>query len=121
MSAFFFFFKLNGAKTEILITGTKAALCKVNGLCLTIDGSDIFPADTVHNLGITFDSSLNFISHISSVTKTAFFHLHNTAHLHSSLTFCAAETLVHSLITPLSDYCNSLFIIFHSMDKLQYV
>lgn len=49
----------------------------------------------------TLDSSLYFNSHISSITKPAFFPLRNIAHYHSTFSVCVAKTLVHAFITAL--------------------
>lgn len=53
------------------------------------------------------DPTLSFTSHISNITKTAFFHLCNIARLHPTLS-SAVETLIHAFITSSLDYCNSI-------------
>ncbi|XP_071375300.1 scavenger receptor cysteine-rich domain-containing protein DMBT1-like [Centroberyx affinis] len=90
---------------------------------LNIDGSIVTPSTQVRNLGIILDPTLSFLPHVNQVTKTAFFHLRNIARLRPSLSFAAAETLIHALITSRLDYCNS--ILYGSsnkiLNKLQYV
>ncbi len=69
------FLLLNSEKTEVLIIGPKNH--KSNNLehCLTIDGCSVDSSSSVGNLGVLFDSNLSFDSHVSSICKTAFFHL----------------------------------------------
>ncbi len=83
---------------------------KMMDLSLKIDGVHVNPSSSVRNLGVLFDSSLYFASHISSVVKTSFFHLLSIARLRSSLTLADAEILTHALITSRLDYCNALFL-----------
>ncbi len=45
--------------------------------CLTLDGCSLDSSSSVRNLGVLFDSNLSFDSHVSSICKTAFFHLKN--------------------------------------------
>jgi len=75
-----------------------------------IDGIYIKPSPPIRNLGVLFDQTLSFGSHISSLVKNSLFHLQNIARLRSSLTLADAETLIHALITSCLDYCNALFI-----------
>ncbi len=56
-----------------------------------------------------FDSNLSFDSHISSIIKTAFFHLKNISKLRSMLSMSNAEMLIHAFMTSRLDYWNGLF------------
>ncbi len=59
----------------LLIIGPKNH--KSNNLeqCLTLDGCSVDSLSSVRNLGLLFDSNFYFDSHVSSICKTAFFHL----------------------------------------------
>lgn len=103
------FLKINNNKTEILVMGTTTSVKKMD-LSIDIDGVHVKPSSTVRNLGVLFDSTLSFASHISSVVKNSFFHLRNIARLRPSLTLGDAEILTHALITSRLDYCNALFL-----------
>lgn len=59
----------------------------------------ISQSQSVKNLGIFFDPSLTFDPHIKNFTKSAFFHLCNTARIRPILSISDAEILlcIHSL------------------------
>ena len=68
--------KLNPDKTDLIIIGTKQQRNRViNHFPVKPLGSDTFPSDTVHNLGVGFDSDFNFRQHISQVFKSCFYHI----------------------------------------------
>ena len=117
------FLKLNSNKTETIIFGKKSSLPPSQNLSLCIDGHSVTPSFLVRNLGIYMDSTLSFKSHISHIMKTSFFHLRNIARLRPTLSFPAAETLIHAFITSRLDYCNSILYGLPStaLQKLQYV
>ena len=58
--------KLNSSKTEFLLIGTKRQREKfLNNFPCLILGQDTNPSTSAKNLGVLFDSSLNFQKHIS--------------------------------------------------------
>ncbi|KAF7646778.1 hypothetical protein LDENG_00182440, partial [Lucifuga dentata] len=58
---------------------------------------------------LIFDINLSFYAHITKVTKTAFFHLHNITKIRYCLSKAEAETLIHAFVSSRLDYCNVLF------------
>ena len=117
------FLKLNCNKSEIIIIGPNSLTSSTQDFSLDIDGSIVTPSTRVRNLGIIFDPTLSFLPHVNQITKTAFFHLKNIARLRPSLSFSAAETLIHAFITSRLDYCNGILygITSKTLNKLQYV
>ncbi len=71
------------------------ALCKV------------FTHGRVRNLGILFDSNLYLEKNVSSICKTAFFHLKNISKSRPVLSMSNAEIFIHAFITSRLDYCNA--------------
>ncbi len=55
-----------------------------------------------------FDSNLSFESHVSSICKSAFFHIKNISKLRPMFSMSNAETLIHVFMTSRLDYCNAL-------------
>ena len=92
-------------------------------MCSIIAGSAIPLAKTVKILGVTFDSSLSFDSHISEICKTANFHLSALSHIRQYLTISSANLIASSIIASKLDYCNSLFsgLSSHNIHRLQMV
>uniref|UniRef100_A0A8C1KKZ4 Reverse transcriptase domain-containing protein n=1 Tax=Cyprinus carpio TaxID=7962 RepID=A0A8C1KKZ4_CYPCA len=116
------FLLLNSDKTEILLIGPENITQNLVDYNLQLDGCTV-TSSTVKNLGVILDSNLSFENHISHVTKTAFFHLRNTAKLRNMLPVSDAEKLVHAFMTSRLDYCNALLggCPASSINKLQVV
>ncbi len=53
-------------------------------------------------------SDLLRASNVSSICKTAFFHLKNISKLRPMLSMSNAEILIHAFMTSRLDYCNAL-------------
>ncbi|XP_056618644.1 uncharacterized protein LOC130433018 isoform X2 [Triplophysa dalaica] len=102
------FLLLNSDKTEVLLTGPKTAMRNNQEYCLTIDGCSIKSSSSAKNLGVVFDSTLSFESHVANTCKIAFFHLKNISKLRHMLSLSDAEKLIHAFMTSRLDYCNAL-------------
>ncbi len=99
------FLLLNSEKTEVLIIGPKNHTSNNLEHCLTLDGCSVNSFSSVRNLGVLFDYNLSFESHVSSICKTAFFHLKNISKLRHMLSTSNAEMLIHAFMTSRLDYC----------------
>ena len=68
--------KLNSSKTEFLLMGSKSQREKfINHFPLAVLDNEMNPADSARNLGVFFDSGLNFRQHISQVFSSCFYHI----------------------------------------------
>ena len=64
--------KLNPSKTEFLLIGSKSQREKfINLFPLAVLDNEMNPADSARNLGVFFDSGLNFCQHISQVSSSS--------------------------------------------------
>ena len=81
------------------------------------------PSDSARNLGVFFDSGLNFRQHISQVPSSCFYHIRNLKRIRKSLPLALAKRIVVELVTSKLDYCNSLLheIPAKDLQKLQRV
>ena len=73
-----------------------------------IDNIVISPFPTASNLGVLFDSTLSFIPHITSITRSSNYHLFRK--MRKSITVSLTKTLVNSLVLSRIDYCSSILI-----------
>jgi hypothetical protein len=100
---------VNPSKTEYLLIGTPQQRSKVVSASIHFQGTVLTPSLTARNLGVTFDSSLNFTKHISSLCSTSFYHIRQLRQARPSLDTNSAIILANALVASKLDYCNSLF------------
>ena len=107
--------KLNLRKTEFLLIGTKLEREKFLNIfpCLLL-GQETNPSTSAKNLGVLFDSSLNFRKHISQTCRACFYHIRDLRRIRKSLSLDLAKQIAVALVSSKSDYCNSLF---HNMPE----
>uniref|UniRef100_A0AAZ3PW58 Uncharacterized protein n=1 Tax=Oncorhynchus tshawytscha TaxID=74940 RepID=A0AAZ3PW58_ONCTS len=82
---------LNSVKTEMLVLGPKKQRDLLLNLTINLDCCTVVSNKTVKDLGITLDTDLSFDVHIKTVSRTAFFHLHNIAKIRNFLSQNYAE------------------------------
>ena len=95
--------KLNRpSKTEFFLIGTKLQREKFlnNFPCLLL-GQDTNPSTSAKNLGVLYDSSLNF--------RACFYHICDLRRIRKSLSLDLAKQIAVALVSSKLDYCNSLF------------
>ncbi|XP_054864080.1 uncharacterized protein LOC129348233 [Amphiprion ocellaris] len=97
------FLQLNQDKTEVLVIGPEGQREK-----LLSKLQDFKPANFVKNLGVIFDSELNFMPHIKNITRIGFYHLKSIARVRPFLSQASMEVLMHAFISSRLDYCNAL-------------
>ena len=116
--------KLNPSKTEFLLIGSKSQREKfINLTPLAVLDNEMNPADSARNLGVFFDSGLNFRQHISQVSSSCFYHIRDLKRIRKSLPLALAKQIAVALVTSKLDYCNSLLhqIPAKDLQKLQRV
>ena len=101
--------KLNPSKTEFLLIGSKSQREKfINLFPLAVLDNEMNLADSARNLGVFFDSGLNFRQHISQVSSSCFYHIRDLERIRKSLPLALAKQIAVALVTSKLDYCNSL-------------
>ena len=84
-----------------------------NSPCLLL-GQDTHPSTSAKNLGVLFDSSLNFRKHISQTCRACFYHIRDLRRIRKSLSLDFAKQIAVAPVSSKLDYCNSLF---HNMPE----
>ena len=100
--------KLNENKTEVMLIGTRQQLSKVNLTTLTVGDTSVATVDKARNLGVWFDSQLNFNVHITKTCTLSFCSLYKIRRIRKYLSYKSAQTLILALVIGRLDYCNSL-------------
>ena len=101
--------KINDAKTEFFIIGSRNLLPKVDIPFIRVGSDEIKCADCVKNLGFVFDKHLSMDLQTLKVSKQAFRKLFMLKQIRCYLTREACESVVHAFITSQLDYCNILY------------
>ena len=70
---------------------------------------DTNPSASAKNLGVVFDSSLNFRKHISQTCRACFYHIQDLRRIRKTLSLDLAKQIAVALVSGKLDYCNSLF------------
>jgi len=114
---------VNPSKTEYLLIGTSQQRSKVTNSSISFKNVLISPTVSARNLGVIFDSNLDFKSHISSICRSSFFHIRQLRQIRPSLDTNSAIILANALVHSKIDYCNSLLngLPNTSIVRLQYV
>ena len=114
---------VNPSKTEYLLIGTRQQRTKVADSSISFKNIALCHTDSARNLGVIFDSNLNFKNHISSICRSSFFHIRQLRQIRSSLDKSSAIVLANALVHSKIDYCNSLLngLPNTSTIRLQYV
>jgi hypothetical protein len=105
------FLPLNPSKTEFLLIGLPQQLKKIKSPLIHLpNGVTLSPVTSARNLGVIFDSNLNFSQHISSVSKSCFFHIRDLRRIRNTIDLTTACIIATSLVHSKVDYCNSLLL-----------
>ena len=99
--------KINDCKTEILIITSPNARFSAN-LQLKIVREIVLLSTSCKSHGVMFDDHMQIDAHVSHICRTTHFHLRSIGAVRNLLTESVTEQLIHSLVMPRLDYCNSL-------------
>ena len=100
--------KMNDSKTEVLLITSKQLSKKVTCPSISIGGHLVKPGEVVKSIGVLLDKHCSMEQHVTSVCKTAQYHLYNIGRIRKYLSQESTEQLVHAFITSKLDYCNAL-------------
>ena len=71
--------RLNPQKTQLIWLGSRQQLEKLNVVDIQLVSACLSPLSAVRDLGVTIDSRLTMIDHVSAVCGACYFQLHQHA------------------------------------------
>ena len=114
--------KLNNDKSELLVLHARHR--PQPPLDSIYAGTELVQASqAAKNIGVWFDRTLSMDKQVSSICKTAFYHLRNISSIRKYLSFHHCEILIHAFVSSKLDNCNSLLFGLpqHRLQRLQYI
>jgi len=103
---------LNPDKSDAIPLGTRQR-SRIFASVRSVDVADcsVLLSDNIHVkiLGVTPDCHLSLDKHISSICKSAYYHIQSLRHIRSAITDDMAKSVASSLVCSRLDYANSLF------------
>ena len=115
---------LNSDKSDAIIFGTRQRLRNFQPPANINIANSIVPlSDKLTTLGVTLDTHLTFSPHISTVCKSAFYHIRAFRQIRAALTDDMAKAVGTSLVQSRLDYANSVLygVAASHLNKLQHV
>ena len=90
---------------------------------MSVAGSCVVVSESLKLLGVTFDRTMSFDKHVSSVVRACNFHMSGLRHFRSLVSDEVAHQIAYSIVGSRLDYCNSLLLncTKRNLDKLQRV
>ena len=101
--------KVNAAKTQLMLLGSPQNLRTLPGIKVTLRDHDLIPVSEAKNLGLNFDSSLNWDRHVFILTQRCFGVLTGLSHLRGHLPTAVLSALIHALVFSQLRYCISVY------------
>ena len=101
--------KLNSAKTQLLVLGSRQTLKQLPPVTLSVHGAIITESQRVKNLGLVLDKTLSFENHIDQIVGKCTGQLLGLHHARHRLPRDTLKPLVSSLVLSLLRYCITVY------------
>ena len=102
---------LNPDKSEAILFGTRQRCSSMADVSsVNVSKTSVALQDHIKLLGVTLDSNLTFNQHVTSVTKSCYYHIRSFRHIRPNLTTDMAKTVAVSLVGSRLDYANSVLV-----------
>ena len=97
--------KINAQKTQFIILGSQQNIRRLPHVKIKFMDADVAGSSTVLNLGVTFDQTMSFSSHVDTVVQRCTGMLCGLSHSRHCLPSSTLLTLVHGLVISRILYC----------------
>ena len=101
--------KVNTAKTQLMIFGSRQNLCSVPAFTVSFRDTKLVPCTQVGNLGVIFDGTLSWDAHVSELSRRCMGLLIGLSHIRHYLPDGVIKTLVVALVMSRIQYCLVVF------------
>ena len=101
--------KVNAEKTQLMLFGSQQNLRTIPQFTVKFRDHFLIPCSEAKNLGLVFDRTLSWNSHVSLVSKRCFGMLTGLSHLRHSLPASVLTTLVNALVLSQVRFCLSVY------------
>ena len=101
--------KVNATKTQLMLLGSPQNLRNIESIKVKFRDHDLLPVSEAKNLGLSFDPTLSWSSHTSSVTQRCFGVLSGLSHLRGHLPPAVISSLINALVFSQIRYCISVY------------
>ena len=101
--------KVNASKTQLIAFGNHQNLRNLPNFKVTFCDASLEPCSEVQNLGVTFDKTLSWDSHVATISRRCLGTLAGLSHARHHLPSGIITTLVTSLVLSQVRYCISVY------------
>ena len=101
--------KINVDKTQLMLLGSRQNVRSIPPFVVKFRDHRLVPCSEAKNLGLVFDRTLSWNSHISHITKRCFGILSGLSHLRHCLPHGVIVTLVNALVLSQVRYCLTVY------------
>ena len=101
--------KVNAEKTQLMLLGSAQNLRNTPNITVKFRDHTLSPVSEAKNLGLTFDRTLNWDAHVTTITRRCFGILSGLSHLRSRLPSSVISALVNTLVLSQVRYCIAIY------------
>ena len=113
--------KVNASKTQLITFGSRQNLRNLPHFTVSLREADLELCMEVNNLGLTFDRTLSWDAHVTSISRRCIGMLAGLSHVRHQLPDGVITTLVSALVLSQVRYCLSVYgnCSIKNLDKIQ--
>ena len=99
---------MNDNKSQAIVIRSSSLRTPTSLTRVNICGQLVDTSPVIRDLGFTIDSNLTMTSQVSSVCRSAYYHLSRIAKIRDSVSTTVCKSLIHGLVTSRIDYGNAV-------------
>ena len=100
---------LNPDKTKLMVFGSQQMICKLPSFKLSFLGKELLPMDSVKDLGVIFDPTLSFDSHITALAATCISRLAQINRAKHAFNSNLLVNIINALVFSRLFYCSMVW------------